>query len=373
MSTIAVAGDFYAPPGAQPECGEELTELVSGCDAAMINFEGPVAGDASPAFKTGPATKQDPTGPKYIRRVGFTAACLANNHILDFGSAGLRSTVTACEDAGLSVIGIQGPALDRRTLDVPSPGSPICVINVCEEEWVQGVDGSGGCVFSPIATVRLVRAQVAAGKAPVVVLHGGNEYYPYPSPWLRDAARFLVESGAVAVVVHHSHVLAGYEYWNGSPIAYGIGNFQYMADNPHSEWYEGALALLRWDGDRSPKLELRPIVMDPGTFQVDVARGAQAEEIRRSIAARSAEITSGPSMAAHWRQFLADNRAMYLRQALPSGAAHGRIINAATARMWARYAEGNQAELAYLLNSIRCDSHRVALMGVLDELMPDGN
>src|ERR1019366_5476626 len=82
------------------------------------------------------------------------------------------------------------------------------------------------------------------GDRVLVVLHGGNEYFPLPRPGLRKELRFLAENGADAIVMHHSHVPAAYEIWKKIPIFYGLGNFQFTLTVNHRAWSEGLLLQL---------------------------------------------------------------------------------------------------------------------------------
>lgn len=370
MTSIAVAGDFFVAPGSRPSIGPRLEGLLAGCDQALVNFEGPIAPGLAATFKSGPSIRQDPDAAGFAREMGFTVACLANNHILDYGSSGLQATVEACAQVDIATVGWDSGETTGGAVELAGLNRRVAIVNVCEAEWVRSPEGSGATVFSPVRTGRVVRAAAADGQEPVVVLHGGNEYFPYPNPELRDAARFMIECGAAAVLMHHSHVVAGYEYWQGRPIAYGLGNFQFIMPSPRHDWFEGAVALLRWEGGGGPVLELLPTVVDRRTFTVELAFGRDHSQATNLIQARSQVLASDASLAAHWQQFLQDSAAMYLRTAMPAGASRQRLLSGASARFWRRYARSHPEELAYLLNVARCDSHRVALTGVLEDLMP---
>ncbi|MNQ97654.1 Capsule biosynthesis protein CapA [compost metagenome] len=46
-----------------------------------------------------------------------------------------------------------------------------------------------------------------------------------PEPWQREFAKLMIDAGADAIIGSHVHVLQGFEYYKGKPIAYSIGNF----------------------------------------------------------------------------------------------------------------------------------------------------
>lgn len=46
-----------------------------------------------------------------------------------------------------------------------------------------------------------------------------------PEAWQREFAKQMIDAGADAIIGSHVHVLQGFEYYKGKPIAYSIGNF----------------------------------------------------------------------------------------------------------------------------------------------------
>ena len=72
-----------------------------------------------------------------------------------------------------------------------------------------------------------------------MTLHGGNEYFPYPRPGLRKLCQHYIDLGVQAVVCHHPHVPGAYEYYNGKPIFYSLGNLIFDHENPPEDWNFG--------------------------------------------------------------------------------------------------------------------------------------
>ncbi len=58
----------------------------------------------------------------------------------------------------------------------------------------------------------------------IVILHGGIEYYPFPSPELQDKCHFLIEEGADIIVCQHTHCAGCIEEYLNGYIIYGQGN-----------------------------------------------------------------------------------------------------------------------------------------------------
>ena len=58
-----------------------------------------------------------------------------------------------------------------------------------------------------------------------VFIHWGVETKRNPEPFQREWAKKMIDSGADGVIGSHPHVLQGFEYYEGKPIAYSLGNF----------------------------------------------------------------------------------------------------------------------------------------------------
>ena len=83
----------------------DLLEELQSADLRMANLECPLIRNPSPIRKTGPTFGADPECLRGVKAGGFDLLCLANNHILDHGEAGLRSTLDVCASAGVETVG----------------------------------------------------------------------------------------------------------------------------------------------------------------------------------------------------------------------------------------------------------------------------
>ena len=98
-------------------------------------------------------------------------------------------------------------------------------IGLSEHEFSLATEESWGAnPLDLIDYIRNIKANSSEYDYLVVLLHGGSEHYPFPSPRLMETCRFLVEEGANAVVCQHSHCAGCYEEYLGRHIVYGQGN-----------------------------------------------------------------------------------------------------------------------------------------------------
>ncbi|GAA3321953.1 hypothetical protein GCM10020331_039910 [Ectobacillus funiculus] len=56
-------------------------------------------------------------------------------------------------------------------------------------------------------------------------MHWGVERTNTPAAYQKEYVAKMTEAGANAIVGSHSHWLQGFEYYNGVPVAYSLGNF----------------------------------------------------------------------------------------------------------------------------------------------------
>lgn len=109
----------------------------------------------------------------------------------------------------------------------------------------------GANSLRPTSNIRQIRKVSRENDVCIVLVHGGNEYNPNPSPRVVDTNRAFVEAGASAVVGGHPHCPQGVEIWEGAPIAYSLSNFFFPALNlananfPGYNWWYGYMVRLR--------------------------------------------------------------------------------------------------------------------------------
>ena len=84
--------------------GDTLVELGRK-DLSIVNFELPLSDDGEPIIKNGPNLIGPPAAIEGFVVVGFDVACMADNHVLDYGPAPLAQTMQLIADNGMAVVG----------------------------------------------------------------------------------------------------------------------------------------------------------------------------------------------------------------------------------------------------------------------------
>lgn len=367
---IAMAGDLFVPHNSPttPAMGQGLIQLLGKCDAVVVNFEAPVdlGSAAVPAFKTGPNLRQHPKTLRYLVEAGVNAVSLANNHTADFGEAALRQTAEMAKSAGLQIAGLVHDG-EVGFAEWRVGGLVVRLLAFAEEEWCGDPEDRIRVAVLDLAQAAQAVAQVKRGAdAVIVALHGNNEHSPLPNPGFLHQARLLVECGADAVVVHHSHRISGVETHIGKPILYGLGNFQFCTPAFNAHWHQGLLAVLdvARNGDAvTVTHRLYPVETDPNDYSVDLAAPEQTEKLLNDVASLSQIIASPASLTAHFDKFVVENDEMYVDflNSFARGSRLARMIG----RIFVRRVFLRRRRHAMLLNGLRCHAHRMALTHTL--------
>lgn len=356
----------FAAGQGEPIFGDVLG-LVRSCDFAVANLECPlVDGHPVPVAKSGPNLRSVTGAAETLRRSGFGAVGLANNHIMDFGAPGLESTLAACAAAGLSTFGAGASLAEaRRPLIVELKGLRVAFLALAEDEGcLAAASRPGASPVDPIWVVRTLAEHRGRFDRLVVLLHGGTEGFQYPAPWLRETCRFLVEQGADVVVCQHSHCVGSMEVHQGATILYGQGNFifDYAGHGPLGS--RGLGLVLAFRPGQPAEVALHPIEQVPGGSGVRRSSGASAEATLALLREQSKVLADPARYGQVWRSYCVERRAGFLTRLF----GFGRWLQRLNRRGWL-FRHLTRADLMRIHNLVSCESHREALRTSLDGMI----
>ncbi len=204
-----------------------LCLAAEGSDAFVFNLETTIGGGGAPkpkrfAFRA-PAEALLP-----LTRFAHPVAALANNHSMDFGPEGLKSTIAALDDAGIAHAGAGANGEEAwKEARIDCRGGTVSVLSCGFDDDESSFSDSSGAVLAALDTGKLaerIRQCASSSLAVVVMLHWGIEYDTAFRPSQQRVARILADSGADLVVGTGPHVLQGLEKYHGSLICYSLGN-----------------------------------------------------------------------------------------------------------------------------------------------------
>lgn len=276
--SIVVCGD-WAP---NPEHIQPIVENLSGfygdllpvirqADLALVNLECVLSDrDDEPIVKDGIPLRLPARAVAGLAEVPFQVACLANNHIFDYGKAGLTETLDLLQRHYIQPIGAGLSAEEAKKVGFFQFGDTrLAIVNVAEGEEARSLNGGPGIAPLDLIPLKLqlssLRSQV---DVLIVVVHAGREHLPTPAPYIRAAYHSLVEAGADLVVGHHPHVPQGIEIYQNTPIVYSLGNFALWMDTPVRYHYLGYFLKAKFYGPQLSKLEIWPYQIQPSGLRL---------------------------------------------------------------------------------------------------------
>ncbi|MGZ4960919.1 MAG: CapA family protein [Limisphaerales bacterium] len=376
MATILIAADLCPIGTNRPlfESGDakalfnDLLVELENADLSIANLECPLIEKPSPIAKTGPTFGAPPSCITAIQKAGIDLLCLANNHILDHGADGLRTTLDTSRGAGVSVVGAGRNLAEAQRMFIRDiDGIRVAVIAMAEHEFsIAGPSSAGANPLDLIDFVRTVNAQRNQFDFLIVLLHGGDEFH-VPSPGLRKTCHFLAEMGANAVIVQHPHCLGGIEEYQGAHIIYGQGALVMDEElyRSHASFHEGLLVKLRIARSQnsaravSHTLEIIPFHQSDPEVGAHRLTGERERVLRQSLEQKSKLVCDDASVEAHWLRFCETRKSAYLSSLL----GHGRILRRLNFNGWVTKLYGRR--LLGARNVAICETHREVLETIM--------
>jgi poly-gamma-glutamate synthesis protein (capsule biosynthesis protein) len=281
-------------------------------DARIVNLETSVTRGDDAWPDKGIHYRMHPGNVGCLAAAGIDCCVLANNHVLDWGFAGLEETLATLQRAGLRTAGAGRHAEEAAAPAIIDRGEQGRVLVFAIGSESSGIprrwrarDGQPGVNVVPVLdgnAARQLAAAIAAYRRPndvvVVSAHwGGNFGYEVPRQQ-RDFARMLIDSALVDVVHgHSSHHPKGLELYRGRLILYGCGDLlnDYEGISGHAS-YRGDLALMYFPTlDAGELVALRMVPLRIRKLRLERAAGADAAWLkgtleRESLLDRSLEL-----------------------------------------------------------------------------------
>jgi poly-gamma-glutamate synthesis protein (capsule biosynthesis protein) len=341
--------------------GEELLSLWNASDLRIFNLEVPITDKQDPLTKCGPHLIAPTSTIKGIKALNPTLITMANNHILDQGSQGLKSTEDILNRNNIPFIGA-GKNLNEanKPYVIQIDGLKIGVYACAEHEFTIATENTPGAnPFDPLESLDHIVTLKAECDYVIVLYHGGKEHYRYPSPYLQKVCRKMAQKGADLVVCQHSHCIGCYEEYNGSTLIYGQGNF--LFDDSDSEFWQTSLLTKVSICD---KLQIDYVPIVKAMNGVRLADGNTTEDLLVAFHQRSREILKPGFVEQRYRQFATDNYLSYVRQFSAFGKWLSRIDRWLLNGMLAKRKYNKSQSLA-IQNFIECEAHRELVLAGL--------
>ncbi len=240
--------------------GEALGSVQrAGVDVRIVNLETSITSSTT-CWSKAINYKMSPENVACLTVAKLDCCSLANNHVLDWGHAGLVETIEGLERAGIAVTGAGRDITQAETpalLDISGKGRVVVfgfgsVSSGIPAEWAAAFHRPGVNLLPHLspATVEHIAARVHAikrsGDIAVASLHWGKNFGYRIAKEETDFAHGLIDLAGVDVIHgHSSHHAKAIEVYRGKLILYGCGDF--LNDYEGISGYEafrGDLALM---------------------------------------------------------------------------------------------------------------------------------
>lgn len=247
----AAHGPIPKPAGLTYIWGDALAEWARRRpDLRIVNLETSITTSEQWAPK-GINYRMHPKNAGCLTAAGIDCCVLANNHILDFGPAGLTETLETLERLTIQTAGAGRNLREARApavFDLPGGGRVLIFAfgttsSGIPPDWAATETRPGVDLLPDLsaATVRAIAARIHARRRPgdiaVASIHwGGNWGYRIPREHREFARRLIDDAGVDVVHGHSSHHPKGVEVYRDRPILYGCGDF--LNDYEGIEGYE---------------------------------------------------------------------------------------------------------------------------------------
>ncbi|PYJ51014.1 MAG: poly-gamma-glutamate biosynthesis protein [Verrucomicrobia bacterium] len=275
--------------------GDVLQELERAeVNLRIINLETAITSAETPWRGKGIHYRMHPQNIGCLSAARITACALANNHVLDWGYAGLSETLRTLAEAGIARSGAgenADEAAAPAVLNVPGKGRLLLfsfgsTTSGIPREWCATDSRAGENLLDDLSetTAARIANQMRQFQQPcdllVASIHWGSNWgYDIPPQQIAFAHR-LVEGGVAIVHGHSSHHVKAIEVFKGRLILYGCGDF--ITDYEGISGYEsfrGDLALMYLvdlDSRSGELLSVRLVPMQMRRFRLEQTSAADA-------------------------------------------------------------------------------------------------
>jgi poly-gamma-glutamate capsule biosynthesis protein CapA/YwtB (metallophosphatase superfamily) len=347
----------------------KVLQLFSGSDFNVLNLESPLtnASDEHQILKTGPNLRASPGTIGVLDLLKINLVTLANNHIYDYGDKGLSDTLELCKKHNISTVGAELTLHEASKIFLKKIDQfTIGFVNIAENEWGNANDNHGGAnPMNIIANTRSINEAKKLADVVILVIHGGHEYYHYPSPRMVEQYRFYAEQGASIIIGHHSHYISGYEIFEGVPIFYGLGNFLFDSTTDSKGWYRGILVSIGINMQKEITWKLHPFKQCHGNLKVELLEGEEKSEIENEISNINSIIADPEKLKEKFNGLVESQKKLVLSMFSTSYLLNQRYFRSAIRKLGLERFFLRKVQLKSILNYSRCEAHKDITFEVL--------
>ncbi len=227
VGDIALHGLISSEPQLNDHRFDWLATQLGKCNGVFANLEVPVEGHERNRNKNAFLFSDPSVTKSILKKLNVICVSLANNHILDCGSDGLKNTIDALDEMGIYHTGAGYREEHVRPVLFSLEG-----VRFGFAAYADTLTNTGAAAYSDLFLNTFEPARIIDDiarikeKADIIIvsIHWGRDYSFYPEDWQIRSARSLVDSGATVIMGHHSHTLQPFEEYLKRQVFYGLGS-----------------------------------------------------------------------------------------------------------------------------------------------------
>lgn len=282
--------------------------LFAKADFSYVNLEGPTAlgitkklknkGDVGFIYDNDVYSGTDflfnyhPSLIDALKKSGIDIVSITNNHSLDRGAKGLDLTIDALNQRRFPFIG-------AKKANSTAPLYTMTEVKNFKIGWIGCTEAINGfkdgknqlllCFEHKNEILKLIRSIIAEKKADIVIItpHWGKEYSDKPTKEQISLAHEFLETGAIAVIGSHPHVLQPIEKYITTDkretfIAYSLGNF--VAYQRNIERKSSAIIYLKFARNKKDEYTIADYFYEPTTrLRADIFPARHDKEVVKHV------------------------------------------------------------------------------------------
>lgn len=267
----------HLPPNDGKDLLKDVTDILQDADITFGNSEGVFLDNGGEAKGFGANVFSFREPKKYAQFFvdnGFDLVSVANNHVADFGNAGMQSTIATLKALNLQFAGLEN--------------YPTAIFTVRNKKiGFAAFAPHKGCIQMNDYAAATASVQKLKKECDVVIVsfHGGAEgknaqhvtrrtemFFDQNRGNVYEFAHTMIDAGADVVLGHGPHVARAMELYKGKFIAYSLGNFctygQFNLKGPggvapllkiwvneKGEFVKGTLTSIKQEGEGGPRID----------------------------------------------------------------------------------------------------------------------
>lgn len=288
-----------------------IRHVLASSDLVVANQEGPITRLDRPELKLDTGRKRywyraAPESVQALLDAGIRVVSLANNHVLDFGAAGLIETLSELDAAGIGHCGAGANRSEaRRSAIVEVKGLRMGFLSFMQRydlyvnERLYASRTRAGPLRLRVDRARADFARLADQvDLRVALVHWGRNYRRV-NPRQKRLGAALGAAGADIVIGHHPHIPQRITIEGGVPICYSLGNGPLGTPGRFHSGRPPYGLVVSFDLDRQAtprRICVTLIHVDNARvcFQPQVADGPDAQRALRKVLPKELDWRAGP-------------------------------------------------------------------------------